>query len=161
MVKSLQVEGVVRLFQSENADPPCICCGGEAHIFGITVDVPSRPSLYPGSTTSSVDGYLDEWLSQNKLALKGKRIRITVEVVETEATDVYHAERNDDGWMVLDQGGALLYGDDPLTEREAHDLAWAFNSGAEDDQDAIRLIYLRDGKRPQWLSDEYHISDGS
>ncbi len=66
----------------------------------------------------------------------------------------YYAAYSDEAWCVVDGFGAILYDGSggEMTELEARDLAWAFNHGAEDDEDAIRMnIERRGGKRPRWL----------
>jgi|GEM_PF-4558197 len=72
----------------------------------------------------------------------------------------YVAVKRGQGWVVFEQNVSVpLYdcdpNDDPLSEQEAKDLAWAWTSGAEDDTEAVRMIIKRDGKRPVWLPVEY------
>lgn len=65
----------------------------------------------------------------------------------------YRAEREfGDNWRVIDRSGKPIYdsmnGEFPLDAQEAHDLAWAWNNGAKDDDDAERMIKARNRRYP-------------
>lgn len=80
-------------------------------------------------------------------------IEITVEKAQPEPLE-YVARKEGDSWTVVDGRGVYLYLADSghMTRQEARDLAWAYNNGAEDDDEAIKMIIeRRGGKPPHWL----------
>lgn len=66
---------------------------------------------------------------------------------------MYRAEREfADQWRVVSRNGRVIYdsmnGEFPLDGQEAHDLAWAWNSGATSDDEAVQMIEARNRKYP-------------
>lgn len=67
----------------------------------------------------------------------------------------YRAECVGGEWQVVDRNHHAIYdsmnGEEPLSAQEAHDLAWAWNNGARDDDAAVHLIVSTYGYKPLWL----------
>jgi hypothetical protein len=81
-MEPVSVEGVVTLHRSEREGAEdCICCEGP-HVYGSGID--TDPFEYPWSAEpkTSVHDWLNMQVSHHRFDLEGKRVRVTLEVVE-------------------------------------------------------------------------------
>jgi hypothetical protein len=77
------VEGVVYCMRSEPKDPPCGCCGGMPHFYGVGVKIePQKSNYYTAFTNKSIEDFLHEFVAIRKNEIEGKRVRVTIEVLE-------------------------------------------------------------------------------
>jgi hypothetical protein len=75
------VEGLVILGRSDPESEKCLCCSGEPHIYMVLVDISPWQSVY-GSHRKQLQDWISDFLSARKLELEGKRVRVTIEVLE-------------------------------------------------------------------------------
>jgi len=78
--------------------------------------------------------------------------------MSTKHKPLYHVDQDPDGnWKVVDLHGRVIYdaqgSEAPMSEQEARDLAWSWNNGAQNDDEAVQMIIQRDGRLPSWLYD--------
>lgn len=63
-------------------------------------------------------------------------------------------------WTVVNRAtGEAVYGplaEDCMTQAEANDLAWAYNRGATDDDEAVHMNCERYGTCPPWLAPDLY-----
>jgi hypothetical protein len=75
------IEGQVYLGREDPEGERCICCNGEPHIFMVGVDITPWQSRY-GSYRKQLNDWISDFLSNRKLELDGKQVRVTIEVLE-------------------------------------------------------------------------------
>lgn len=79
----MTIEGTVRLFQNGEDETRCVCCGGQPHVFGIRLDLDARwPSTAIPLINKDVSAVLDTWLYTNRFVFRGRRVRVTFELLD-------------------------------------------------------------------------------
>lgn len=73
-----EIEGEVVFHRSERDE--CKCCDGN-HVYGRTIIVEQRPSIYPGLQMDSVRDFINECLVTIP-EIEGKKVRISIEVIQ-------------------------------------------------------------------------------
>ncbi len=75
------IEGVAVIRRGEEGELICTCCNGQPHVYGASLDLQGW-HIRGIKHMSQIDDWVHQYLHDRKYSINGKRIRVTIEMLD-------------------------------------------------------------------------------